>query len=112
MCERDDDNILQMRRRRKKKLFIVTKYERMNHRIFEAKNRRAVLLGKREEFLFRDRICLFMSQSRDDHDFLNILGAYLLICLFKYEIEKEEKNHVTQKCWQLSTLRLVDHQIR
>ena len=96
----------------KKKLFIVTKYERMNHRIFEAKNRRAVLLGKREEFLFRDRICLFMSQSRDDHDFLNILGAYLLICLFKYEIEKEEKNHVTQKCWQLSTLRLVDHQIR
>ena len=44
--------------------------------------------------------------------FLNILGAYLLICLFKYEIEKEEKNHVTQKCWQLSTLRLVDHQIR
>jgi hypothetical protein len=52
VCERDDDNILQMRRRRKKKLFIVTKYERMNHRIFEAKNRRAVLLGKREEFLF------------------------------------------------------------
>jgi phosphatidylserine decarboxylase len=49
VCERDDDNILQMRKR-KKKLFIVTKYERMNHRIFEAKNRRAVLLGKWEEF--------------------------------------------------------------
>jgi hypothetical protein len=68
---------------------------------------------KGRNFCFRDRICLFMSQSRDDHDFLNILGAYLLFCLFKYEIEKEEKtNHVTQKCWQLSTLTLVDHQIR
>jgi hypothetical protein len=70
VCERDDDNILQMRRRREKKNYsLLQNMSEWTTESLKPKNRRAaVLLGEREEFLFRDRICLFMSQSHDDHD--------------------------------------------